>query len=238
MVTTIVFRSFCGACGHQDHVAISATSVPYQDTYYLDGNCDLRWFAHHGRNRSILRSDSHILRKQLRFRCCTTDISRRNRVGENRQRSNRQPQLQGCISSEQYLCEQFVEHCHLLGDWNLSLDDIVDLDRLHRQLHPHGNGRGLGSLTTGPTGTISFLDTSNGNNVLGTENLVVSTLATTFVQNQPFAIGGPGDTQRSVAIASAYLNADNNLDVVTGDARARPSLVLLLAMATAPSSQR
>jgi Bacterial Ig-like domain (group 3)/FG-GAP-like repeat len=80
-----------------------------------------------------------------------------------------------------------------------------------------GSVAGLGSLTQGPTGTISFLDTSNGNNVLGTENLVVSTLATTFVQNQPFAIGSPGDTQRSAAIASAYLNKDNNLDVVTGD---------------------
>ena len=77
---------------------------------------------------------------------------------------------------------------------------------------------GLGSLTTGPTGAISFLDTSNGNNVLGTENLVVSTLSTTFIANKPFAIGGPGATSRSVAIASAYLDTDNNLDIVTGDA--------------------
>jgi len=76
---------------------------------------------------------------------------------------------------------------------------------------------GVGSLTTGPTGTISFLDTSASNNVLGTENLVVSTLSTTFVQNQPFAIGGPLANNRSVAIASAYLDGDNNLDVVTGD---------------------
>ena len=81
-------------------------------------------------------------------------------------------------------------------------------------------------LSTGPTGGISFLDTSNGNNVLGTENLVVSTLATTFSQNQPFAIGGPGATQRSAAIASAYLNADNNLDVVTGDAAQTISVLL------------
>jgi Bacterial Ig-like domain (group 3)/FG-GAP-like repeat len=80
-----------------------------------------------------------------------------------------------------------------------------------------GTVAGLGSLTTGPTGTISFLDASNGNNLLGTENLVVSTLATTFIQTPPFAIGGPGATNRSLAIASAYLNADNNLDVVTGD---------------------
>jgi hypothetical protein len=80
-----------------------------------------------------------------------------------------------------------------------------------------GTVAGIGSLTTGPTGVISFLDISAGNNVLGTENLVVSTLSTTFVQNQPFAIGAPGATTRSVAITSAYLDGDNNLDVVTGD---------------------
>jgi len=82
-----------------------------------------------------------------------------------------------------------------------------------------GSVWGVGSIAAGPTGTISFLDASVGNNVLGTENLVVSTLSATFVQNQPFAIGGPGATapSRSVAIASAYLDADNNLDVVTGD---------------------
>ena len=96
-----------------------------------------------------------------------------------------------------------------------------------------GTVAGLGSLTTGPTGTISFLDASDGNNVLGTENLVVSTLSTTFVQNQPFAIGGPGATPRSVAIASAYLNTDNNLDVVTGDA-AQTIITFFWAMATEP----
>jgi Bacterial Ig-like domain (group 3)/FG-GAP-like repeat len=95
-----------------------------------------------------------------------------------------------------------------------------------------GTVAGFGSLNTGPTGTISFLDTSAGNNLLGTENLVVSTLSTTFVQNQPFAIGGtfPSGTQlsneRSVAIASAYLDTDNNLDVVTGDAS--PTISVLL----------
>ena len=80
-----------------------------------------------------------------------------------------------------------------------------------------GSVGGVGSLTTGPTGTLSFLDASAGNNVLGTQNLVVSTLSANFSQNQPFAIGGPAATTRSVAIASAYLDADNNLDVVTGD---------------------
>jgi Bacterial Ig-like domain (group 3)/FG-GAP-like repeat len=79
---------------------------------------------------------------------------------------------------------------------------------------------GVGSLTTGPTGSISFLDTSASNNVLGTEKLNVSSLTTTFLQGSPFAIGttgGGGTTNRSVAIASAYLDNDNNLDVVTGD---------------------
>jgi Bacterial Ig-like domain (group 3)/FG-GAP-like repeat len=80
-----------------------------------------------------------------------------------------------------------------------------------------GSVAGIGSLTTAPTGTISFLDVSASNNVLGTENLLVTTLSTTFVQNQPFAIGGPLADNRSVAIASAYLDTDNNLDVVTGD---------------------
>jgi hypothetical protein len=43
-----------------------------------------------------------------------------------------------------------------------------------------GSVGGVGSITTGPTGTISFLDASVGNNVLGTKNLVVSTLSASF----------------------------------------------------------
>ena len=45
------------------------------------------------------------------------------------------------------------------------------------------------------------------------------TLSTTFVEatGSPFAIATTTTPRRSVAIASAYLNADNNLDVVTGD---------------------
>ncbi len=81
-----------------------------------------------------------------------------------------------------------------------------------------GTVASIGSIRTGPTGVISFLDTSVGNNLLGTENLVTFTVSTSFLQNQPFAIGGPGAVNRSVAIASAYLDGDNNLDVVTGDA--------------------
>ena len=80
-----------------------------------------------------------------------------------------------------------------------------------------GNVVGIGSQNAGPTGTVSFLDTSVGNQLLGKETLNVSTVSNTFSQNQPFAVGGALAKSRSVAIASAYLNADNNLDVVTGD---------------------
>jgi hypothetical protein len=75
---------------------------------------------------------------------------------------------------------------------------------------------GSSSLSTGPTGSISFLDTSTGGSLLGTENLTVSSLSTTFVPLSPFPIG-ISTTRRSIAIASAYLDADNNLDVVTAD---------------------
>lgn len=80
---------------------------------------------------------------------------------------------------------------------------------------------GIGSLTVGPTGTVSFIDTSAGNNVLGTQALGAATLTDDFTtaSGSPFAISGEGNTTiRSVAIESAYLNADNNLDLVTGDA--------------------
>src|SRR5580704_2361295 len=82
-----------------------------------------------------------------------------------------------------------------------------------------GTVTGIGSLVSGPTGTVSFLDTSVGNNSLGTEALGTATLSTAFAQapNSPFPIGD-SKTKNSVAIASAYLNYfTNNLDVVTGD---------------------
>ena len=85
---------------------------------------------------------------------------------------------------------------------------------------------GVGSLTTGPTGTVSFLDTSVGNNVLGTQTLQVSTLSNTFQQFPPFTIGGGNTTLRSVALESAYLDGDNNLDVVTGDAKQTITVLL------------
>jgi hypothetical protein len=79
---------------------------------------------------------------------------------------------------------------------------------------------GVGALTDGPTGNVEFIDTSAGNKILGTEPLGTSILTNTFTTapGSPFEIGDASDTTRSVAIASAYLNADNNLDLVTGDA--------------------
>jgi hypothetical protein len=82
-----------------------------------------------------------------------------------------------------------------------------------------GSVTGIGSLVAGPTGTISFLDTSVGNNSLGTEGLGTAALSTAFATaaNSPFPIGD-ATTTKSVAIASAYLHYfSNNLDIVTGD---------------------
>ncbi len=84
---------------------------------------------------------------------------------------------------------------------------------------------GVGSVTAGPTGTVSVIDTSTGNSVLGTETLQVSTLSDTFVEVPPFAVGGAAK-YRSVAVESAYLNADNNLDIVTGDSANTISVML------------
>ncbi len=85
-----------------------------------------------------------------------------------------------------------------------------------------GTVAGVGAvISPGPTGNVSFLDTSNGNNPLSIppQPLGSVTLSTTFVEasGSPFAIATATTPRRSVAIASAYLNADNNLDAITGD---------------------
>jgi hypothetical protein len=78
---------------------------------------------------------------------------------------------------------------------------------------------GVGSLTVGPTGTISIIDTSAGNQVLGTQPLSTAVLSTNFATaaGSPFTIGNKSTSTRSVTIESAYLDGDNNLDIVTGD---------------------
>jgi hypothetical protein len=80
---------------------------------------------------------------------------------------------------------------------------------------------GVGAITSpGPSGSVQFLDASVGNNLLGTQNLGSPVLTNNFTQapNSPFGIGDGLTAARSVVIASSYLNADNNIDVVTGDA--------------------
>ncbi len=91
-----------------------------------------------------------------------------------------------------------------------------------------GSVVGVGSTTSGPTGNVSFLDTSVGNSILGTQPLSASTLSNAFVSapGSPFAIANSTTTKRSVAIASAYLDGDNNLDVVTADAQQTITVLL------------
>ncbi len=83
-------------------------------------------------------------------------------------------------------------------------------------------------MLAGPTGNVSFLDASAGNNLLGIQALGSSALSTTFqaAPGSPFAIANSSTTRRSVAIASAYLNGDDNLDVVTGDAQQTITVLL------------
>jgi hypothetical protein len=80
---------------------------------------------------------------------------------------------------------------------------------------------GVGAITSpGPSGSVSFEDVSAGNNLLGTQNLGTPVLTNTFSQapNSPFAIGDGLTTKGAHVIASTYLDGDNNIDVVTGDA--------------------
>lgn len=80
---------------------------------------------------------------------------------------------------------------------------------------------GLGAITSpGPSGSVTFRDASVGNNVLGTQNLGTPVLTNTFSQapNSPFTIGDGLTTSRSLVVASSYLDGDNNIDVITGDA--------------------
>ena len=82
---------------------------------------------------------------------------------------------------------------------------------------------GIGSLLAAPSGDVSFLDTSAGNKILGVQALGDKVLNETFTQapNSPFSIGSQPSTDtfqsRSLAIASDYLDSDNNLDVVTAN---------------------
>lgn len=87
---------------------------------------------------------------------------------------------------------------------------------------------GIGSLTTGPGGSVSFLDTSAGNNNIATQPLLPATLSQSFAEakGSPFAIGTTPTSHRSVTIASAYLSSDNNLDVVTGDSQQTITVLL------------
>ena len=86
-----------------------------------------------------------------------------------------------------------------------------------------GTVTGVGSLLAGPTGNISFIDTSAGNKIVGTQALGTAALNETFTEapGSPFSIAlAPSQNStatRSVAIASDYIDGDNNLDVVTAN---------------------
>jgi hypothetical protein len=218
MMATLVSAAFAAPAATTTALTISATSVPYQTPIILTATvtsggspisaglvifCDA--------TVTICENNSALGIAQLTFPGSTASV----KVGSGpigshsykavfRANNSYVTSVSNTVTYEvtgTYLSSISLTSTGSIGNYNLT-----------------GIVAGVGSLTTGPTGVISFVDTSAGNNVLGTENLVVSTLTTTFDQLPPFAIGSPAATTRSVAIASAYLNGDNNLDVVTGDA--------------------
>jgi hypothetical protein len=222
LVTTTVSAAFAAPATTSTALAISATSVPYQTPIILTATvtsggspvtAGLVLFCE--ATAAFCENNSALGVAQLTFPGATASLKIGSgpignhsykavfRANKNYASSTSSPVTYAVTGT--YLSTISLASTGSIGNYTLA-----------------GTVAGIGSLTTGPTGTISFLDASNGNNVLGTENLVVSTLSTTFVQNQPFAIGGPGATTKSVAIASAYLDGDNNLDVVTGDATPPP----------------
>jgi hypothetical protein len=86
-----------------------------------------------------------------------------------------------------------------------------------------GSVTGVGSLLAAPGVDLSFLDTSAGDKILGTQALSKGVLNETFTEapHSPFSIASQASednvTTRSVAIASDYIDGDNNLDLVTAN---------------------
>jgi hypothetical protein len=83
---------------------------------------------------------------------------------------------------------------------------------------------GTVSPTLSPSGTVSFLDTSNINVVVGTATLGTSTFAQTFASQVTYTTGsGSGPNW----VAAGDFNGDGKLDLVTGNNNASTISVLL-----------
>ena len=67
-------------------------------------------------------------------------------------------------------------------------------------------GTGSGSLS--PTGTVSFLDMSNGSYLVGSATLGAATLAQTFGSQVPYTVGNA-----PFAVAAGDFNGDGNPDL-------------------------
>ena len=142
MVTTIASAAFAAPAATKTVLAISATSVPYQDPHHPDSDRNFRRLADHGGNCSLLRSDGNILRKQLRSGCRAADLSGATASVKLGSGPIGNHSYKAVFRANNTYASQSVEHSHLRGDRNLSLNHIVDLFRFYRQLHPRGNGRG------------------------------------------------------------------------------------------------
>src|SRR5260370_38238385 len=213
MVTAIASAAFAAPAPTQTTLAISATSVPYQTPIILTAHvtsggspitagtvlfCEA--------TATFCENNSALGVAQLTFPGATASLKiGSGPIGNHSYKALFRANKNYAASTSNTVT--YAVKGTYLSDISLTSTGSVGNYTLA------GSVGGVGSIATGPTGTISFLDASVGNKVLGTENLVVSTLSASFSQNQPFAIGGPGakPPTRSVAIASAYLDGDNNL---------------------------
>ncbi|MGA3326960.1 MAG: VCBS repeat-containing protein, partial [Terriglobia bacterium] len=73
---------------------------------------------------------------------------------------------------------------------------------------------GTGSFSLSPTGTVSFLDTSNGNNLVGSATLGTATLAQAFGTQVPYATGS---SSGPISVAIGDFNGDGIPDLAVAD---------------------
>jgi hypothetical protein len=135
---------------------------------------------------------------------------------------NRQPQLFRPISSHHGRRRKHFLGGNVHRHGNSSDDHRDFLFRLGGQLHDNRDRGRDGQGTISPTGSVSFLDTSNINYVAGSAMLGAPTLAQTFTAQVTSATDSGPD-----AVAVGDINGDGNPDVVVANDGGATAGVLL-----------
>src|SRR6201999_3261151 len=177
MATTMVSAAFGAPAATKTALAISATSVPYQTPIILTATvttggtpgtpvtAGLVLFCE--ATATFCENNSALGVAQLTFPGATASL----KIGS------------GPIGNHSYKAVFRANNSYASSTSNTVTYAVTGIYLSTTSLTATGNVgnytltgtvSGIGSLTTAPTGVISFLDASVGNNVLGTQNLVVS----------------------------------------------------------------